>query len=474
MYRLIILALLTTCLSCGQAKQAPASGCLIPGLENEEGVECGTLNVPENRNNPDSRQIQLAYVVLKATSSNPKPDPIVYLQGGPGGSASSTYTLWVNSPLRRDRDFILIDQRGTGFSSPVCEDLGQKLLAVIAENLTPEQEAEALLLAAENCKKEMNGLGVDQGGYNTIQNAQDLDDLRKHLGYKQWNLFGGSYGSRLALAYMRDFPKFVRSSTMLGMFPPQVNLYGQLITNFKSSLFKVFEACQNDPDCNADYPDLKPRYFKILAKLKDDPFEFSYNNQPFTINQQDMLLLTHQLLYTRQTIAQVPSFIRALEDRDGNALLQSVNTLASRADLINIAMNWSFNAFDEHTFAGQEALEADLDRNPELKPGPAFFISDNHILSNWHKHRAPAYVNEPVRSDIPSLVANGAFDPVTPPAYAREATRYLFRAYYMEFPTNGHSTFNQCFFNTMEAFLNSPDQQPDLSCAARARKFNWR
>lgn len=461
-------------LSYSQARQSLVEGCPLPQYENDSNVKCGYLEVPENRNVPDSRKIKLAYLVFKAINRSVKEDPIVYLQGGPGGATLTQANYWRNSPLRRDRDFILIDQRGTGFSNAVCSDLGDKLLEVLAMDLTPEEEYQELSKAANVCKKELKKEGVDQAGYNTIQNAKDLDDLRKALGYEKWNLFGGSYGSRLALAYMRDFPQHSRSAVVSGLFPPQVNLYEHFVSNLKRSLEMVFDECAKDEDCNQRYPNLKGTYFEVLDGLKVEPVTFSWGGVPFTLNAQDMLLLTHQMLYTRSTYGQIPAYVMAIKNKDEDALQSAVQPLAGRARLINIAMNWSFNAFDEMSFTSQKDFETDLELNKELMPGPAFFRSDPRILENWHSHRAPAYVNQPVKSDIPALVANGAFDPITPPANALATVKYLPNSFYVEFPSEGHSVFSSCYFSMVKEFLDSPEEQPDFSCAERKPKVNWR
>ena len=473
MNRLAIFLLALFGFSCSQAQQKLTEACPLPEYDDRDDVECGYISVPENRKDPHTRQIKLAYLVLKARSGNPKSDPIVYLQGGPGGATLPMANYWENSPLRINRDFILIDQRGTGFSNAVCTDLGDKLLEVLSEDLTVEEEKEAMLKVAKGCKAELKKEGVDQAGYNTIANAQDLDDLRKALGHEKWNLFGGSYGSRLALAYMRDFPQHTRTSIMSGMFPPQVNLYEHFVSNFSRSLELTFAACAENESCSRRYPNFKEDYYAVFESLKKKPVTFSWGGEPFTLNAQDLLLFTHQMLYTRNTIGQVPAYIKAIQEKDDEVLAAAVQPLAGRARLINIAMNWSFNAHDEYTFSQQAEFQADLDRNARLKPGPAFFSSDPDVLEQWHPHRAPAYVNEPVKSAIPSLVANGNFDPITPPANAEATVKHLDKAYYTVFPTDGHSVFGTCYFGIVQDFLKDPDSQPDMSCAKRKRRIDW-
>lgn len=459
--------------SCSEAQQKLTGSCGLPQFANDADVDCGYLEVPENRNDPNSRKIKLAYLVLKATNGNAKPDPIVYLQGGPGGATLVMANYFSSSRLRTDRDFIMMDQRGTGASHAMCSDLGDKLLAVLAQNLTPEQELIELETVAAVCKAELKKDGVDQAGYTTIQNAQDLDDLRKALGYKQWNLFGGSYGSRLALAYMRDFPEHSRTSVMSALFPPQTNLYENFIGNLKRSLFKVFEACEADGNCNRKYPDLKATYFEVLEGLKTRPVTFQWQGDPFTLNAQDFLLLTQQLLYTRNTFEQIPAYVMAAKNKDERGIQKGLQPLAGKARLINFAMNWSFNAYDEVGFSGDSQMRANLRANAEMMPGPAFFMSDPAILEKWHPHRAPAYVNEAVVSDIPSFVANGAFDPITPPVNALEAVKSLKNSFYVEFPWEGHSVFGDCYFRMVSDFLDDPSVKPASTCADRKVRLNW-
>ncbi len=473
--RYFLLVLLScTVLSCSEAHQKLTGSCALPQFANNDDVDCGYLEVPENYNNPDSRKIKLAYLVLKATGGKPRQDPIVYLQGGPGGATLPMTAFFANSELRRDRDFILIDQRGTGESHAMCSDLGDKLLAILAKDLSPEQELAALQKAAAECKALIQEDGVDQAGYNTIQNAKDLDELRKALGHEKWNLFGGSYGSRLALAYMRDFPEHTRSSVLSSMFPPQTNLYENFIGNLKGSLFRVFDTCETDGNCNRKYPDLKDTYFEVLEDLKTNPVTVSWQGEPFTLNAQDFLLFTQQMLYIRNTYQQLPAYIMAVKNKEERGIVSGIQPLAGKARLVNIAMNWSFNAYDEVGFSGDAHMRANLQANAEMMPGPAFFMSDPVILEEWHQHRAPAYVNEPVVSAIPSFIANGAFDPITPPANALETLKTLENSFYVEFPWEGHSIFGGCYFDMVSDFLNDPATKPNGDCASQKPRINWR
>lgn len=433
----------------------------------------GYLEVPENRTIKNSKKIKLAYLVIRARSKNPKKDPILYLQGGPGAPTLIMADFWKNNQLRNDRDIVLMDQRGTGASNAICSDIGIKMLAILAKDLSPEGEYQEMLKVLNECSLEAKEKQIDLSAYNSRENAADYEDLRKELGYKKWNVFGGSYGSRLGLTIMRDFPESVRSSTIFGVFAPESNIYTNLISNFKQSLFEVFKVCENDPDCSKRYPAIKAQFFTTLNKLDKEPFIFSYNGSDFALNTQDMLLITHQMLYSRQTMGLVPAFIEAINNKDENTVRRALQPTVNVSGLINFAMNMSVNAYDELPFNGDDEFLKDLKNNPEFNTAPAYFNSDAKLLSQWHSYRAEAYENDPVVSDIPTFIANGRLDPITPSSNAKQAAKSLSNAYFVEFEMDGHSFFNECFFVMCREFLDNPNKQPDFSCAEEKAAIRW-
>ena len=183
----------------------------------------GILEVPENRQNPDSKTLKLVYKVLKAKKADSLKAPIVYLQGGPGGATLIMEEFWENHALRNDRDIVLMDQRGTGASEANCIEIGNAMFAISRQDLDNEGEIRALNAVLSECKETMKQDGVDLAGYTSKENAADFEDLRKALGYEKWNLFGVSYGSRLGLTIMRDFPNGVRSAVLAGILAPETD-----------------------------------------------------------------------------------------------------------------------------------------------------------------------------------------------------------------------------------------------------------
>ncbi|WP_394748307.1 alpha/beta hydrolase [Spongiimicrobium salis] len=443
--------------------------------QNKDGEDeiSGYLVVPENRNQPNGKKIQLAYRVLKARNKNTKKEPILYLQGGPGGATLLMESFWQNHTLRSDRDIVLMDQRGTGSSNAICTDFGEAMIDILAQDLLPEEEYSKMQEIMTKCKKEAQKNKTDLSAYNSRENAADFESLRKKLGYERWNILGGSYGSRLGMTIMRDFPSSVRSAIIFGVFAPESAIYAHFMSNFKSALFSAFEECENDSDCNTRYPDLKEAFFSALHKIEQKPMVFTYDGKPFYLNVQDVLLITHQLLYSRSTVGIIPSFIQALHTQNEPVIRRALRPTSITTRVINFAMYMSVMAYEELPFNGTAAFMADLKSNPEFSTGPAFFHSDAKILENWHSHRSETLENDPVVSAIPTLVVNGRLDPITPTSNARQASKSLQNSYVMEFQREGHSVFNSCFFEICQEFLDAPETAPDMSCAQKEHPLSW-
>ncbi len=211
MKNLILLTFCLALISCNQSSQSKNKEIVFQSFKNDRSIESGYLEVPENRTVSKSKKIKLAYIVIKARNSASKKDPILYLQGGPGAPTLIMANFWKGNDLRNDRDIVLMDQRGTGASNAICSDFGDQMLEIIAKDLTPDQEYTEMLTLLDNCKDQANKNNTDLSGYNSRENAADYEALRKELGYKKWNVFGGSYGSRLGLTIMRDFPNNLSS-----------------------------------------------------------------------------------------------------------------------------------------------------------------------------------------------------------------------------------------------------------------------
>lgn len=239
-----------------------------------EQFRCGSLTVLEDRARPDGRTLKLAVAVLSSTSDTPLPDPVVLVPGGPGDSYLRRFAGAVVSTFRADREVVVLDPRGTGFSEPsVCSDLDQERQRIRwVVDLEPEERRREELAALERCRREIEREGIDVSQYNTRTDALDLDDLRRALGYDRWNFLGSSYGALVALEGLRTTPKGIRSVVLDGPVPPDV---GRSIEEqnrkFADALSRLFSLCAEEPSCDSALPDAEARFWDAIEGLDREP-----------------------------------------------------------------------------------------------------------------------------------------------------------------------------------------------------------
>ncbi len=450
---------------------------LPEGVVEGENVECGYLFVPEDRSSADSPTIQLAYLVLHAVDEA-KPDPIIYLSGGPGGNAVAELDGWLEIRYLQDRDLILLDQRGTGYSIPTLN--------------CPESEA-GEEDATQACHDRLVSEGVNLQAYNSAENAADVADLRVALGYDEWNLYGISYGTRLALTVMRDHPEGVRSVVIDSVYPPEVSSWEEYGANTADVFSRLFAACADDPDCGDAYPDLEQTFYATVDELNAQPAEYvgvdaeTGEEVDQTLSGNDLIDRVFQLLYSSESIPFLPWVMTevaagnytALNDLESGATQQEgFRALRQDEDVSDSeGMNLSVECQEEVAFLNEDTALA----NVPAEPAP---LAENSIgaiqgtfsdCQIWDVAAGDTIEAEPVTSDIPTLVAAGEFDPITPAKWAQSAASHLPNSYFFLFPGGGHGVIdmNQCSQDIMQAFLDDPTQEPDSSCIAEMGAPLW-
>jgi pimeloyl-ACP methyl ester carboxylesterase len=265
----------------GADPQAPIAQILCPRPLPANEVEgktlfCGTVQVPEDNSRPDGKKIPLKFAILKSWSQYPEPDPLVFLQGGPGGSAISQIPLYARTfePFRKTRDVVFWDQRSAGLSGQSVKCFNA--LAVNAAKIAEKNYTTTDITGANkgsntvaDCLKEIEAAGIDIAKYNTFENAKDVRTITRALGYETYNLYGISYGTKLALETMRAAPDGIRSVVIDGVAPPWVHLYDTLALKFNEPIEHVVEQCKADATCNATFPELDTVIIATLKKAKE-------------------------------------------------------------------------------------------------------------------------------------------------------------------------------------------------------------
>lgn len=454
---------------------SPCQFDLPDGQVEGETVDCGYLIVPENRADPASPTIKLAVAIFRSTDPNPGP-PMIRLDGGPGGHSVGVVGELPSTPSLLERgDLILLDQRGVGLSEPSlrCPEEVQFTLDTLATPLSLDEEAGLISTALQTCYDRLAAEGINLSAYNSTENAADVRDLWQTLGYEAVNLYGVSYGTRLALTVMRDHPDGIRSVILDSAFPLQANLYVDTGASSERAFTLLFDACANDSACNEAFPNLKKRFFNTIDALNAEPVTIDITSfatgdtYEWLMTGDDFYHLMFNSLYATEIIGLIPAIIDLTEG--GEYTLASLLAGVLILDFnIDFGMYLSVQCVEEVPFQTQTDIDA---AHRLLAPGfrlleerDPFNIID--ACSIWQVNAAAASENEPVSSDIPTLVVAGQFDPITPPDYGRQTAAALNQSYFFEFPGAGHGVFDSsyCPLNITLAFLDDPTTPPDGSC----------
>lgn len=441
-------------------------------------VTCAYLTVPEDRADPDRASVELAVAMIPSRSANPRPDPIIYLEGGPGGSALLGIESWIDSPLRDDRAIILFDQRGTGLSLPSLNCIEEELAE---DDAAAEQ-------ATNDCRDRLLAEGVDLSAYTTAANAADVADLISQLGYDEVNLFGISYGTRLALAVMRDNPAGVRSVVLDSPYPPNVAATNEQALIAGMAIQAMLRGCAADSDCNDAFPDLEERFYALLERLNAEPLtaelvDLDGETSATDITGDDLVGQLSDWLYVTDYVGYMPLMIAELEEgiTDTYAFLASEGDTgygrqsdADEGDLSDSeGMFYSLECREEAPFGSIDDARDVAETLPEPLREPLIaqvesFLSTCDI---WQVDPATAREGQAVRSAIPTLVLAGEYDPVTPPAWGELAVETLANSYFYVLPGGGHAVTDasECMMQITREFLDMPTAEPDASCLEEVR-----
>lgn len=414
----------------------------------------GRLVVPENRSVPQGgRTVSIAVLILKSRSGNPRPDPVLYLEGGPGGPSVAYYEDWLSSPILDRRDLILFDQRGVGHSSPTldCPEIRSARLEALRPGKDPETARRLMLESARACAARLRKAGVDLDAYNTQESAHDLADLRRVLGIRQWNLYGISYGTRLALSLMRTDPQGVRSAVLDSVVDPSADEFAAAPENARAAFDRFFEAVENDAAARRVFPDLRSQLEDAAERLDRNPRVARIRlpggkTATVRIDGDTLRDAVYSFLYDPASIPYLPFLIRAAASGDVSHLAMFTEDLLY--DDLSDGLYYALQGHDEAPFS----------RGSELAPGAYDPLRlEREMALAFGSGRADAEANAPVSSDIPVLLLAGGFDPITPAEGTRRVARLLSRGTFILCPGLGHAVSTSGGLERLVAdFLEDP------------------
>ncbi len=438
------------------APSAPASSafqqahCPFPlnsGIVEGQNVKCGFLTVPEDRSQPKGRTIQLAVAIFKTPNPHPALDPLLILSGGPGvpllattGQFMNTRNLTFYAP---DRDVILLDQRGAGYSQP-------SLSCQINETL-------------QACHDRLVREGINLSAYTTLENAADVHDLVRDLGYTQVNLEGTSYGTRLALTVMHLYPTDIRSVVLNSVVPTQENIFNNMATVNQHAFNALFQGCAANLHCNAAYPHLQTVFYRLVSNLNKKPI-----NIPERLTGNTLVYWLFSALYYPALISQLLAVIFQTSHQDYTQLSLIYSNYLSVTSSLSSGLFYSVYCSEDMAYTTLQRLQASVQvLAPELRPAVLASLQEYYrACQSWKVKPVSAVQKEPVTSSIPTLIMEGEYDPITPPANGMLAAQTLSKSFFFLFPgvSHGVQTTNPCPHDLEYAFLDHPTEKPDASC----------
>lgn len=446
-------------------------------------VECGTLTVPEDRSKPTGRQVVMPVAIVHTADPNPAADPVVYLEGGPGFPALARVGQFLRKGQAGNRDVILLDQRGTGDSNPKldCPEIKEATATIFGAADSFDAESKVLRDAFRVCLDRIRATGVDLHQYNTTEVAHDVADLRVAMGINEWNLFGVSYGTTVALVTMRDHPRGIRSAVLDSVIPTDDPANAdEAIAGFERATDVLFEGCAKDARCHAAFPSLEADVGEAVRSLDANPYHGTIQNTalnrqtPIAITGSDAQAGLYVALYETDLIPQLPFVISQLKSSAAGAIIDELARQGiSFASTAATAQAAAVLCYDRGAFLHDDDGKRILKEHPNdgtILLLTALTCSDVDVAA------APPGFNDPVRSDIPTLVLAGEYDPVTPPDQSRHASESLSHSTFVLFPGMGHSEVfasPECPEIIFRAFLADPLANVDTSCIASMGPPNW-
>lgn len=455
-------AILAGCASSGHAASYHAETC--PKDWPSAGIVCGVLQVPEDRSRPNGRQIHLPVVIVKSTAKTPSPDPVIFLAGGPGGSSTAHPLLPDNNPFIAERDYVTLEPRGASRSEPAlaCPEINA-LKGEIAGGRAHDADA-ALSRAATVCRADLTKLGIDLSAYNSLETARDIEDLRVALGHQKWNLFGHSYGTRLALTYLREFPQSVRSVLLDSVLPPEASFDETASANLKRSLNVIFDACAVDQACAAAYPRLADEFYGLVRDTDARPYTLAGSDgKPVQVAGAEVVDAVYAALHMPSSIGGIPRIIHSAANGDHKPLDELILMNQGPSDF-TWGLRLSVWCREEMPFEDAGRVSAQTDTALGLA-GIDERTASVAMCSAWNIKPAAAIENQPVTSDAPTLIMTGAFDPDTPPTWGNQLLRHMSKARVLVFPAQSHGAgFNRCGATIAKAFFHDPSAPLDATC----------
>ena len=466
----ILVALAAVGAACSLSPSKPLEQRLHPCTSSEGPTDayCGTVTVFEDRHTGTGRQIKLWVVVLPSLSSRPNPDPVFFLAGGPGQAAAqlAPQVRAFFQEIQRTRDIVLVDQRGTGRSNPLnCRSKAGSLREMT-------EASDAALTRLRQC---LESYDADVRLYTTDIAMDDLDDVRGYLGYDKINLYGGSYGTRAALVYLRQRGEHVRSIVLDGVAPTDMRLPLFTARDAQHALDNAVADCEADQACRQAFPHLSSRITTLLTRLEHHPQPVRIVHprtgvaEDVNVDARLVASILFNAVYSPVTASIVPVLVERADHDDFQALFALGLANDGVGENMSLGMQLSILCSEDTSRVSPDELAHEISGSVF---GAHLIGSQLDACAIWPKRSLPPDYYQPVRSDVPVLVLSGAVDPVTPPAWGESVVKHLSRGRHIVMPFTGHGVVSTpCGNHLVQDFIESASTEDlNTDCVTTVRR----
>ncbi|MGA8476207.1 MAG: alpha/beta hydrolase [Candidatus Cybelea sp.] len=424
----------------------------IPELKT---ARCGRLTVPEDRHHPKGRKITLAVAIIPAKIPRAKSDPIVWLAGGPGDDAIIEIPLALAGKLNANRDVIFMSQRGTYTADPklTCDSVDRWAAETLNMPYDAPATGKAYAVATLECRRELAALTTDLGAYNSLESADDLEDLRVALHVAKWNIYGISYGTDQALTYMRRHPGGIRSVGIDGVFPPSLAGGAAAWASAAEGIKAVFKACGAQSACRQRYGDIATTWEQLVLRYEASPKTFKVevpgHSGKVNVMISGGMLLQWSVSPGTHIAGKMPASIDALAHGDAGPIASTWAAPKLNPAGIGVLGNGLFYGVSCGEWVPYETEEDIVDAGQRAfstfplsiwKNAPNLpFMRQNCRV--WNVPSVSSEVRAVTRSSIPTLVMSAQYDAQTAASFGAYAARTLRNATVVTIPNVAHVAF---------------------------------
>ncbi|MGI9621953.1 MAG: alpha/beta hydrolase [Acidimicrobiales bacterium] len=447
---------------------------------------CGWLTVPEHWDDPDDSDVLRLHVGIFSTGDQGS-EPVVYLEGGPGGDALANIGQSFDvlfGQLVEEHDIVILGQRGTGSADPTlkCSAATEVDFELLERPTTEQQELALYSDAYAACAADFRADRIDPRAYNSVENAHDVDALRQVLGFETWNLLGISYGTRLAQSVMRLHPEGVRAAVLDSVLATEREPNVDIPKVANRAFDELFAGCGGSEQCNGLYPDLESRFFALVDELDQTPMAYSVvdvatgEQYSAILDGTGLMEMTFSALYSKAAFAALPELVGQVEQGDTSGVATLMTQEIAAWESIADGMYWSVQCNEEIPFLDAQAVVEGRGTDPRydrLTPRGTLAFFDS-VCASLDAGVAPAVEDDLVVSDVPSLLLAGSYDPITPPSDTQSLAAGLTTSVYVELEHTGHAVLvDPCAQQIVIRFLATPAANPDVSCVPEVAEPDW-